>query len=213
MIQAATRTGALRLGLRLEVLTVIWMAAEAVLAIGSGLAAHSILLTGFGADSVIELISGVLLLWRLDAERQAGLSERVDRVEARAAWLSAALLVLLCLYLAVFSIAGLVLRARPEGSIAGLAVAAVALVAMPLLAAGKRRANAVLQSPALRSDIAETTCCTYLAATALIGVAVNTMTGWWWADYAGALVLLFWLVREAREAIRGAREGRFRCAC
>ncbi len=213
MIEASARAGALQLGFRLEVLTVLWMAAEAVIAIASGVAAHSVLLTGFGSDSVIELISGLLLLWRLDAERRAAAADQIDRVESRAAWVSAGLLVLLCIYVLVFSIAGLVLRIRPDGSVAGLAVAGVALLAMPLLARGKVRANEILKSGALRADIAETTSCAYLAAATLIGVAINTMLGWWWADYVGAFVLLFWLVREAREAIEGAREGRLRCDC
>jgi divalent metal cation (Fe/Co/Zn/Cd) transporter len=211
MIQAVARDRATRLGVRLELLTVVWMSAEAALAIGAGIAARSVLLTAFGTDSVIELISGLVLLWRLDVERRAASEERINRVESRAAWISAALLVLLCVYVLSFSAAGLLLHIEPQGSALGLAVSAVALVAMPLLALGKSRANSILKSTALRADIAETTCCAYLAATTLAGVALNTVFGWWWADYAGAIVLLFWLVREAREAIEGAREGRLRC--
>lgn len=206
MIQSAARTRAAQIGVRLELLTVAWMLVEAALAIGAGIAARSVLLTAFGADSVVELISGLVLLWRLDIERRAASAEHVDRVESRAGWISAVLLVLLCVYVLAFTAAGLVMHIEPQGSPLGLAVSAIALVAMPLLALGKRRANGVLQSSALRADIAETMCCAYLAATTLAGVALNTTFGWWWADYAGAITLLFWLIREAGEAIDGARD-------
>src|SRR5712692_347641 len=95
----ATVRFAARIGVRLELVTVVWMVAEATLAIGAGVVAHSVLLTAFGADSVIELLSGGLLLWRLDAERRGGDLERVERTELAATRLSAALLLVLCLYL------------------------------------------------------------------------------------------------------------------
>src|SRR5438477_12596620 len=100
------RTAAIRTGVRLEVLTVGWMAVEAVLAIGAGIAARSVLLTAFGADSVIELLSGATLLWRLRVEAAGGDDARVDAVEKRAVWISAVLLILLCAYVAAASAAG-----------------------------------------------------------------------------------------------------------
>jgi divalent metal cation (Fe/Co/Zn/Cd) transporter len=187
------RADAVRKGIRLEELTIAWMVIEAVAAIGAGIAARSVLLTAFGVDSVIELLSGVVLYRRLKGDS--------ERLEATAIGISAVLLVLLCVYILVSSLIGLLLRIQPSESIVGIAVSAVALVAMPLLARAKRRVNVVLQSPSLRADIAETVSCAYLAAVTLAGLVVAALTGWWWIQYAAALVLLGWLIPETREAV------------
>lgn len=199
------RAGALRRGVRLEVVTVAWMAVEAAVALGAGIAARSVLLTTFGADSVIELLSGIVLLRRLSAE-SGGRTAAVERLEATTTRISAALLVLLCVYVVATSLGGLLLRIEPSTSVAGLVVAAVAVVAMPLLGRAKQTVNGVLQSASLRADIAETVSCAYLAAVTLAGLAVSALGGWWWAQYVAALALLMWLVPEAREAIEAARD-------
>ena len=205
MIEASKRQEAVRVGVRLEVVTVVWMALEAALAIGAGVVARSVLLTAFGFDSVIELISGGVLLWRLSSEARGAGSERMESVERRAIRISAVLLVLLCAYLVFVGLAGLVARVRPEGSVLGVAVAATAVVFMPLLAWRKRRANLVIGSPALRADIAETITCAYLAGATLVGAGLNLIAGWWWAEYVAALVLLVFIAMETREAIESAR--------
>lgn len=192
MVEVA-RADAVRKGIRLEELTIAWMVIEAVVAIGAGIAARSVLLTAFGVDSVIELLSGVVLYRRLKGDS--------DRLETTATRISAILLVLLCVYVLVTSLTGLLLRVVPSASVVGIAVSAVALLAMPLLARAKRRVNVVLQSPSLRADIAETMSCAYLAAITLAGLGVAAVTGWWWIQYAAALVLLGWLVPETREAL------------
>lgn len=181
---------ATRQGIRLEAVTIAWMAVEAAVAIGAGIAARSVLLTAFGADSVIELLSGVVLYRRLRGAP-----------EADATRVSSVLLVLLCLYVFVTSIAGLLIHVIPGESVVGIAVTAVALVAMPLLARAKRRVNDVLDSPSLRADIAETISCAYLAGVTLVGLVVAMATGWWWLQYVAALALLVWLVPETREAL------------
>lgn len=205
MIEASKRQEAVRVGVRLEVVTVVWMALEAVLAIGAGVVARSVLLTAFGFDSVIELISGGVLLWRLSSEARGAGSERMESVERRAIRISAVLLVLLCAYVVFVGLAGLVARVRPEGSVLGVAVAATAVVFMPLLAWRKRRANLVIGSPALRADIAETITCAYLAGATLVGAGLNLVAGWWWAEYVAALVLLVFIAMETKEAIESAR--------
>lgn len=186
-----SRAEAVRHGVRLEVLTIAWMLVEASVAIGAGIAARSVLLTAFGFDSVIELLSGLALYRRL-----AG-SEGLERQTVR---LSAFLLLALCAYIVLSSIGGLVLNLRPEGSVAGLAVSAAAIIAMPLLARAKARVNRVIQSPSLRADIAETVSCAYLAAVTLAGLLLSMVLGWWWAQYVASLTLLLWLVPETREA-------------
>ncbi len=198
------REAALRAGVRLEFATVAWMAVEAVLAIGAGIAGRSVLLTAFGFDSVIELISGGTLLWRLSSESRGASAERIEAVERRATWISAVLLALLCLYLVGVGLVGLATRLRPEGSALGVGVAAAAVVVMPLLAWRKRRVNVTLDSSALRADIAETITCAYLAAATLAGTALNLFAGLWWAEYAAALVLLIFIGMETREACDAA---------
>jgi len=205
LIEASERQEAVRVGVRLEVVTVVWMALEAVLAIGAGIVARSVLLTAFGFDSVIELISGGTLLWRLSSEARGAGGERLETVERRATRISAVLLVLLCAYVVLVGLAGLVSRLRPEASVLGVGVAAAAVLVMPLLAWRKRRANLVIGSPALRADIAETITCAYLAAATLVGAGLNLIAGWWWAEYAAALVLLVFIAMETKEAIESAR--------
>ena len=206
MTDLARRDAALRTGVRLEVLTVAWMTLEAALAIGAGIAARSVLLTAFGADSVIELISAATLLWRLGLESSDRSLEAVESVERRASWISAILLVLLCLYLLVTSIAGLIFQIRPEISPLGIGVSAAAVLVMPLLAWRKRVINLRIDSAALRADVAEAITCAYLAGTTLVGVALDALTGWWWVEYLAAFALLFWLARETLEAFESARE-------
>ena len=202
------RAMAIRRGVRLETFTVVWMVVEAVLAIAAGVAARSVLLTAFGADSLIELLSGATLLWRLRVEAAGGDDAQVGIVETRAVWISAVLLILLCAYVALTSIAGFVLQIKPEGSWLGIAVSAAAVVVMPWLAARKRAANQTLQSAALRADIAESVTCAYLAGVTLIGAAINAITGLWWVEYVAAVILLRWLVPEAREALEAALSGK-----
>jgi divalent metal cation (Fe/Co/Zn/Cd) transporter len=199
------RSAALRRGVRLEVVTIAWMLVEAAVALGAGIAARSILLTAFGVDSIVELLSGVVLYRRLaaDSNQEAVDVERLENLTIR---ISAVLLVSLCAYVLLSSLAGIVLRLVPDGSVVGVAVSLVAVVAMPLLARAKRRVNRVLDSPSLRADIAETISCAYLAGVTLAGLVVSMLTGWWWFQYVAALLLLGWLVPEAREALEHWRD-------
>jgi divalent metal cation (Fe/Co/Zn/Cd) transporter len=210
MADLALRATALRRGVRLEAFTVTWMAAEAVLAIGAGIAARSVLLTAFGADSLIELLSGATLLWRLRVEVRGEDDARVDQVERRAVGISAVLLIILCAYVALTSVAGLLYRVEPERSWLGVAVSGVAVFMMPWLTSRKRTANQTIQSPALRADVAESATCAYLAGVTLVGAAVNALFGLWWAEYLAAFILLRWLIPEVREALEAARAGRTR---
>ncbi|TME94193.1 MAG: cation transporter [Chloroflexi bacterium] len=205
MIEAGLQAHAARQAVRLEIVTVIWMALEAALAIGAGVAARSVVLTAFGVDSVVELLSGTVLAWRMSVEAGGAGIARVDRVERRATMAAAVLLVLLCAYVVISSAGGLLLGIRPDGSVLGIVVAAVAVIGMPLLAWAKRRVNRRLQSAALRADIAETVTCAYMAGVTLAGVALSMLPGAWWLQYVAALALLIWLVPETKEALEAAR--------
>jgi divalent metal cation (Fe/Co/Zn/Cd) transporter len=205
---AAARGAAIERGIRLEVVTIAWMIAEALLAIGAGIAARSVLLTAFGFDSVVELLSGVVLWRRLKFEAQGRSRDGIERMERTAARISGVLLILLCAYVVATSLGGLLLGLKPEGSILGIAVSGAALVVMPLLALAKRRANREIGSASLRADIAETITCAYLAAITLVGIVLSSLLGFWWLQYIAAVALLIWLVPETREALEAAAGGR-----
>jgi divalent metal cation (Fe/Co/Zn/Cd) transporter len=207
------RQADVRAGVQIEIVTVIWMTIEATVAIGAGVLAHSVLLTAFGLDSVIELISGGALLWRLVTEARGKPMAQVERAERRAAWVAGIALVLLCLYIVVTVAISLLSHNHPDSSPAGIGLAVLALIVMPGLVRQKRRIGDRIKSAALRADAACSLTCAYMAATLLAGLLLTAAFGWWWADAVAALALLYWIVPEAREALEGARAGRGGCAC
>lgn len=203
----------IRAGVRIEVVTVVWMTVEAIIAMGAGLVARSVLLTAFGIDSVIELVTGSALLWRLLTEARNRSLERVERAEVRAAWITGGGLVLLCGYVVVTAVLGLLSRTEAQESFVGIALAVAALVIMPILVWQKRSIARRIDSAALRADAACSLTCAYMAATLFVGLVLNAVLGWWWADSIAALGLLYWIVPEAREALENARAGRGGCSC
>jgi divalent metal cation (Fe/Co/Zn/Cd) transporter len=194
-----------RQGLRVEFISIIWMVIEMAVSIGAGIAAGSVLLTAFGVDSLIELVSGSILLWRLSVENRAGDLEKVGRAEQRAARVVAITLSLLCAYVLISSVYGLVTRSKPDSSILGIGVSAAALLIMPYLAFTKRRISKRIHSAALAGDAVNSLTCAAMAATVLVGLALNRFFGLWWAEYIAALVFLAWLVLETREAFEALR--------
>lgn len=204
---------AVHAGVRIEALTLVWMTIEAAAGIGMGILARSVLLTAFGMDSILELMTGGILLWRLLVEARGGSLEHVERAEHRAAWVTGIGLVLLCLYILGTSAFSLHAHAHAESAPAGIALAAVAVLGMPVLAWRKRRIARQLNSAALRGDAACSITCAYMAGAMLVGLFCISVFGWWWADSIAALTFLYWLIREAREALEGARAGRGGCAC
>src|SRR5262249_34858661 len=109
--------------------------------------------------------------------------------------------------------ADLLTQAKPDTSLVGLLVAVIAVIGMPLLAWGKRKIAAQLNSAALRGDAACSLTCAAMAATLFVSLATQMLFGWWWSGGIAALAFLFWLVREAREAWAGARAGKAACQC
>ena len=200
------RVQQVRSGVRIEVITLIWMVIEMAVSVGAGIAAGSVLLIAFGMDSLIELISGAVLLWRLRVESRGGEVERVERVEHQATWLVAVTLALLCVYVLVSAVVGLVNHIKPESSVPGLAVSILAVLIMPYLAAVKRRIAKRIGSSALAGDAANSITCAYMAGTVLVGLILNAFFGWWWVETVAALLFLIWLVGETREAFEEARE-------
>lgn len=197
--------GRLRAGMGIELWTIAWMVVEAAVSLGAGLAAGSIALVAFGVDSVLELVSAAVLLWRLNVERRGASPERVEQAERRASAVVGWSLLLLALYVVVDVGHDLWTRAAPESAPVGIVLAAAALVVMPILVRGKRRIAAEIASPALKGDAACGIVCAYMAATLLVGLALRAALGWWWADPVAALGLVYFIVREGREALAAAR--------
>ncbi|MDE3156884.1 MAG: cation transporter [Acidobacteriota bacterium] len=199
---AAARTDDLRHALRLEWLTVAWMVVEAAVALGAGLAAGSLVLEAFGADSVIELISAGVLLWRLRAElQQTGAPS--ETAERRASRIGGALLFALAAYVLAAAGLNLLAHAGQRFSAAGLAVTAAAIPVMALLARAKLRLAARLHSHALRADAVESLTCGYLSLVVCLALLAQLAIGAWWVGGVSALVIVPFLLREAREAWTG----------
>lgn len=184
----------------LEYTTVGYNVIEGVIAIGSGLLASSIALVGFGIDSGIEVLSGLILLWRLNTRRD---EEERERVEARALKLVGWSFLILAAYVAFDAATSLIRREAPDESRVGIALAAVSVVVMPLLVRAKRRVAAQLNSRALAADSKQTELCTWLSAILLGGLVLNALAGWWWADPVAALIMVPIIANEGVEALRG----------
>ena len=199
-----SRDRLLRRGLRLEYLTVAWNVVEGLVSIGAALASGSVALLGFGVDSFVESVSGVVLIWRLRGEERGELDEEaVERVEHRAERLVAISLLLLGAYILVDVAWSLVNADRPSPSQVGIVVTALSLGVMGFLARAKRTTGEALGSRALIIDAFQTTTCLWLSATTLVGLAANALLGWWWADPVAAIVIAILVLREAIEAWRG----------
>ena len=203
-----TRTAGIASAMRLEALSIAWMLVESVVGIGAGVVAGSVLLGAFGADSVIELISAVVLWRRLRVEAKGVADpDALEALERKAARIAGGLLYALAVYVVLAAAAGLVGRRPAEFSWPGVAVTAVAAIGMPLLARAKLRVAAAIGSAALRADAMESLTCGYLSWVVLTGLAANGLLHAWWVDSVASLVIVPLLVKEAREAMTGE------CAC
>jgi divalent metal cation (Fe/Co/Zn/Cd) transporter len=192
---------------RLEVFTVAWNLVEAVVAVGVGVAVGSVALIGFGADSGIEVISAVALLWRLlKAGPHASVPEE-GAAEREALYLVAATFFLLALYIMYEAAGALFSGEGPETSTVALVLSAVSLVVMPVLAFLKGRTGREMGSRALVADSKETWVCSYLSLALLLGIGLNAAFGWWWADPVGALAMLPVILWQGWETLGEAREG------
>lgn len=198
---AAGREKLVRRAFLLEYFTVAWMVVEAVVAVASGVIAHSIALVAFGLDSVIELFAALVVIWQL-----RGLAEEQETKERVALQLIAVTFFLLAAYVTAEAVYDLARSARPEVSIAGIALATAALVVMPLLSIAKRRLGRQLDNAALVADGTESMFCGVLAAVLLLGLGLNAAFGWWWADAVAALVVAVFAIREGWEAWEEASE-------
>jgi divalent metal cation (Fe/Co/Zn/Cd) transporter len=188
-----------RLGRRAQLLaaaSVAYNAVEAVIAISAGLVAGSVALVGFGLDSVVEVSSGVIILWQF----RHPLPESRERTAQR---LMAASFFALAAYVGFESVRALLGDHEPEVSRVGIVLAIASLMVMPFLSWAQRRTGRALGSGAVVADSTQTLLCSYLSAVLLAGLVLNATLGWHWADPLAGLVIAAIAIREGRDAWRG----------
>jgi cation diffusion facilitator family transporter len=184
-----------RKGLRLEYFTVGYNVLEAIVSIVFGSIAGSIALIGFGLDSIVESLSGLVLIWRLRKHGKIS-KEAEERIEKRATRFVAITFFILGLYVLFESIKKLVLVEIPEPSLPGIIIAMVSLIIMPLLTWQKYKTGKQINSRALVADSKETLACTFLSLALLLGLGANYLFGFWQADPVVGLVIVAYLFRE-----------------
>ncbi len=188
-----------RLGRRAQLLagaSVIYNLLEAVVAITAGAVAGSVALIGFGLDSVVEVSSGLIILWQF----RHAIPESRERLALRLIGVS---FFALAAYVGVQSVRGLVGPTEPATSPVGIGLAMASLVVMPWLSWAQRRTGRALSSGSVVADSKQTLLCTYLSAVLLVGLLLNALLGWGWADPVAGLVIAAVAVKEGVEAWRG----------
>jgi divalent metal cation (Fe/Co/Zn/Cd) transporter len=186
-------------GRRLEYFTIGWNAMEGIAAVAAGVIAGSISLTAFGIDSFIEVTSGAALLWRMSVDAHEGPRERNERIALR---LVGTCFLALAVYVAIESTRDLLSRDGPKHSVLGIAIACVSLIVMPILSRAKKRVGGELNSAAMHADAKQTDFCVYLSAILLVGLILNLLLGWWWADPIAGLVMVPIIAHEGYRGLR-----------
>jgi len=184
-----------RRGLRLEYVTLAWNVVGTVVVILAALAARSIALAGFGLDSLIEIFASIVVVWQLTGAT-------ADR-ERKALRLIGIAFALLSLYILAQSVRTLASGHHPGTSIGGLIWLALTVLVMLALAAGKRQTGNALGNLVLQTEARVTLIDAGLAAAVLVGIALNTTLGWWWADPLAGLAIVYYGAREGAHALRG----------
>jgi divalent metal cation (Fe/Co/Zn/Cd) transporter len=200
--QTESRTDLVRQAFWLEWLTIAWMVIEAAVALWSGYIAHSITLLAFGLDSVVELISAGVLVWRLTVELRHGQAFS-EEAEQRASKIGGALLFAIAAYVVISAAWSLWTQRAEEFSMPGLLVALVAIPTMYFLAKRKIAIAEQIGSRALRADAVESITCGWLSVMVVVGLTAQYLTGAWWVDSVTSLGIVWFLVKEGREAWSG----------
>jgi len=185
--------------------TVLLMVVEGAVAIGAGIAAHSVALTAFGVDSGIELFSSIVVLRRLLQRSESDERGSMTGGERSATKLVGFALYGLIAYIALSAGVALVFRLEPAPSPLGIGLTIASLVIMAVLWRWRLALAVRLGSPAIRGDAACSMVCLYMAGVALVGLLLNQLFGLWWADPLAALALIWWIRGEAREAVEASR--------
>ena len=185
-------------------MTVVWMVIEGAVAIGAGVAAHSVALTAFGVDSGIELFSSVVVLRRLLQRSESEERGSMTAGERNATRLVGFALYGLIAYIVLSAAVAFVFRFEPSASPLGIGLTIASLVIMATLWRWRLALADRLGSPALRGDAACSMVCLYMAGVALAGLLLNQFFGLWWADPLAGLALIWWIRGEANEALEAS---------
>jgi divalent metal cation (Fe/Co/Zn/Cd) transporter len=183
-------------GRNIEYLSIAWTSLEAAIGIAAGLIAGSVALISFGIDSVIEVASSIVLIWRLSSHPMA------EKRELLAHRLVGIGFLLLAAYISFSALHDLITRTPPRISYFGVVYAGACVIVMPLLARAKRRIAAKLNSDALHADSHQSDICAYLSVILVVGLALNAVAGWWWADPVAALCMVPIVIREGIGGLR-----------
>lgn len=186
--------------IQLEYFTIFYNLLEAVASLILGGMANSIALIGFGVDSFIEGSSGIVVLVRFRSEARGNEEHAV--AERRALRFVGWSLLLLVFYVVFESVRKLWFQEQPDASPLGILLAVLSIIVMPILARKKNRTGQALESRALISDSKQTLACSLLSVALLIGLSLNALWGWWWADPIAALAMVPWIASEGKEAIQ-----------
>ncbi|MCA1725362.1 MAG: cation transporter [Thermomicrobia bacterium] len=189
----------LRRGLRLEYATLGWNVVGVGIVLAAAIAARSVALAGFGLDSLIEIFASVIVVWQLK-----GINEARER---RALRLIGGAFYALAVYILIQTTYLFVLQARPHTSILGIVWLAATLIAMLLLASGKRATGRKLGNAVLMTEAHVTLIDAYLAGAVLICLVLNALLGWWWADPLAGLVIVYYGIKEGLAAWSSEDEG------
>ncbi|MFT4111332.1 cation transporter [Silvibacterium sp.] len=194
------RASLARRGSYLEILTIVWAIAESSVALVSAWRSGSISLAGFGFDSLIEVVSGATLMWRMSHEMEPQRRHQAEHISLR---IAGACLFALAAYVGAEAVFNLVQHRLQETSWSGIGITAAAVIFMPLLSRAKRKVGEALDSAAMMTDARQTDFCMYQAVIVLFGLAVHTVFGIARADSAAALVMVPFLVRSGILSLKG----------
>lgn len=196
---AIDRQSLARRGKRLEYFTIVWNSLEGLVGIVAGVVAGSVSLVGFGIDSLIEVTSGAALLWRMSVDADV---ERREQSEKLSLKIVGACFLALAAYITYEAVSDLRGKTAPEHSLAGIVLACVSLIVMPVLSRAKKNVGKAMGSAAMHADARQTDFCVYLSAILLAGLVLNASLGWWWADPIAALVMAPIITKEGIDGIK-----------
>ncbi len=199
----STKQNLIRKALWLEYFLVAYNVLEAFFSIAIGFWTTSIALVSFGFDSVIEVTAGLVLIWRLSHK---GDSAGESKKEKRALFLISLTFFALAGYILFESIKMLWLQQKSEYTPWGMLIALLSALIMPALGFMKLSIGDKIGSKALKADAKETLFCAYLSIILLLGLGLNALWGWWWADPVAALLMLGFIIKEGIEALEESRE-------
>lgn len=189
--------------IKIEYLSTLWMLIEFIVALYSGIMSKSILLIAFGLDSLLEIIAGSILIWRLKKEANGANGKTIEKIEKITSRLVGWILILLSIYVTITSLFNLFGHGVADDSISGIIIAILSLLIMPFFIIKKRRYGKILTSGALIEDSYCNVTCAYIAGTVLVGMILNSLFGLWWSDSVASLVLVYFIFTEGLEGVKG----------